>query len=244
MSVGVFDGVHRGHQALIKRILDHDKSFLPVIITFRQNHKNSRPVYLGDITSFRQKIAIFEEMGVAVTVIADLSESFRRLSGAEFFRLLWERGKMGFLAVGSNFRCGYKQDTDASVIQKLHNGKEIPSEIVETLTEDGETISSNRIRQTIHNGKLREAVSMLGRPFTIDLSAADIDEPENLNDDLICHSSNLGYVLPPPGKYGVKLHEKNSGSKQTEILIEKGFIRIPPLLDLKGGRGFCLEFML
>ena len=227
MSVGVFDGVHRGHKILIERILNQNQCLLPVIITFRQNHKNSSSAYLGNITSFRQKTAIFESMGVAVTVVADLSQSFRRLSGKEFFRLLWERGKMGFLAAGNNFRCGHDLDTDSSKIYKIHADQGIPCNIVETITEDGVPISSNRIREAIHHGKLREAESMLGRPFILDITGTEFVQPENPNDDMVYHTARLDSVLPPPGKYNVLLHEENCGSKQIEIQIEKALIRIP-----------------
>ena len=238
MSVGVFDGVHRGHKALIERILYRKNQSLPVVVTFRQNHKTSRPVYFGNISSFRQKTAIFESMGVAVTIVADLSESFRRISGTEFFRLLWERGKMGFLAIGSNFRCGFNQDTDAELIQKINASQGIPTEIVQTLTEDNEPISSNRIRRIIHDGKLREAAVMLGRPFTLDVDSESFSEAGNSS--TVLDIARLGFVLPPPGKYKVLLHVKNGGSKQVQIQIEEEQIHIPAF---SGGQNIQLEFI-
>jgi riboflavin kinase/FMN adenylyltransferase len=172
MTVGIFDGVHRGHQALIERIIQYDKGFLPVIITFKNNDKKQSHSQIGDILSFGQKMCIFESLGVAVTVTAELKESFMSMKGADFLSILRERGKMGFLAIGSNFRCGAGRDTDAPMIQKLNAQAGISTEIIEVLTEEGEAISSSRIRSAIAQGRLKEAEAMLGRPFTLNISDA------------------------------------------------------------------------
>ena len=233
VTVGVFDGVHRGHKALIERVLSHRA--LPVIITFRQNHKNARPSYHGDITSFRQKTALFAGLGVAVTVAADLTDSFRHMSGEEFFGRLRERARTGFIAVGRNFRCGYRQDTGADIIRQINEREGVPTEIVETLTESGAPISSSRIREAVFGGKLEEAAVLLGRPYSLDLS----DAPENTRTaagELVYDS--CGCVLPPPGLYTVMLHAKTGESRRAQIRIEDGTIRIPqPGPD-------CIEFIL
>ena len=214
MTVGVFDGVHRGHRALIERVLTFDPRALPVIITFRQNHKKRNPAYPGDINSFRQKIALFESLGISLVVAADLNVSFRHMGGAEFLGLLRERGNMRFLAVGSNFRCGYHLDTDASGIKDMNAREWIPTDIVETLTEDGEVISSSRIRKAIFQGKLGEAQAMLSRPHILDLG------------------DGAGQVLPPPGSYGVKFHERDGSSRAGKIEIEQGgIVDAPPTAE-------------
>ncbi|MDR0312289.1 MAG: FAD synthetase family protein [Treponema sp.] len=171
MTVGIFDGVHRGHRALIERIIQYDK-YLPVIITFKNNDKKPSNSQIGDILNFGQKMRIFECLGVAVTVSAELNESFMSMKGADFMSILRERGKMGFLAIGSNFRCGAGRDTDAHKIQKLNAQAGVSTEIIEVLTEDGEAISSSRIRNAIAQGRLKEAEAMLGRPFALNVSDA------------------------------------------------------------------------
>ena len=245
VTVGVFDGVHRGHRELIQRITLCGQ--MPVVVTFRNNHKKPGHSYPGDITRFGQKAALFESMGAAVTVAADLSESFRRMSGADFFRLLRERGNMGFLAVGSNFRCGHNLDTDAPMIQQLNAAHGIPVDIVETLTEEGLPISSSRIRKAIAQGNLAEAAVMLGRPFAIDLSGADIMPHKNSCTDIVCRIADLGYVLPPPGRYAVLIYGENCAGKQAQIQIEDGLLRLPAVQAFSRGRdirhGIRVEFV-
>jgi riboflavin kinase/FMN adenylyltransferase len=160
-TVGVFDGVHRGHQALIERILSHNANYVPVIFTFRENHKTED----ADIQSFQQKLANFKRLGVKITVVIDFTESFRRMQGIEFLETLFKHGSIGFFAAGSSFRCGFQLDTDAAAIQKFFNSRDIPVEIVPEVTEGSLPISSSRIRKCINGGDLQLAETMLGRQY-------------------------------------------------------------------------------
>ena len=160
VTVGIFDGVHRGHQALIERVVSHNQNYIPVIFTFRHNHKTQDAVQ-----SFQQKLAIFERLGVKITVVIDFTESFRRLPGNEFLETVFKHGSIGFFAAGSGFRCGYQLDTDAAAIQNFFNSRRIPAEIVPEVTEGSLPISSSRIRTCISGGDLQLAETMLGRPY-------------------------------------------------------------------------------
>jgi riboflavin kinase/FMN adenylyltransferase len=230
MTIGVFDGVHRGHRVLIDRIVRHDDSSVPVIITFRRNHKKSGrgQDYAGDISSFRQKSSLMESLGVALILVVDFSESFRRLPGLEFIRLLEEHGNMGFFAVGSNFRCGYRLDTDAQAIQRTNALRGIPTDIVEALIEGSSPISSSRIRSAVAAGNLREAAAMLGCNYTADIFDAAVRSGDS---GLTWDPASRGRVLPPPGRYPALLRGKNGSdgesSPQMEVLIEGGILRIP-----------------
>jgi len=211
VTIGVFDGVHRGHQSLIEKVVSHNAQkadSVPVVIAFRQNHKGKKNAH--NIQTFRQKTAMFERLGVKITLVIDFTESFRHMAGLEFLEILLKHGRVGFFAVGTDFRCGYRLDTDASAIQKFFVSHNIPVEVVPDVMEDSLPISSSRIRSAITGGNLHKAQTMLGYPYTIDLAA--------LQD----------IVLPPPGRYQVLLREKpeEAGTK-TEVFIESGNIRIP-----------------
>jgi riboflavin kinase/FMN adenylyltransferase len=219
-----------GHQALIERAVRHDSRSVPVIVTFRQNHKKAGAGqgYAGDILSFRQKTTPLESLGAAFILIIDFSESFRRLPGLEFFRLLEEHGNTGFLAVGSNFHCGYRRDTDTPVIQRMNALRGIPTDIVESLTEGSRPISSSRVRASVAVGNLRKAAAMLGRNYTVDVSGSLVPPTGS---GIAWDIAFLGRVLPPPGRYPGLLHGKRVPSGQVslmaEALIEPGIIRVP-----------------
>jgi riboflavin kinase/FMN adenylyltransferase len=182
MTVGIFDGVHIGHQALIKRIVSHNadcrgasrdashdacscsdtpEKKTPVVVTFRENHKTEEDT--GNIQSFEQKAAMLEKLGVEILLVIDFTESFRRMSGIEFLEILLLHGNIGFFAVGSEFRCGYQQDTNAQAIRDFFVSRNIPVEIVPEVMEGSLPVSSSRIRNAIAHGDLQLAEKMLGR---------------------------------------------------------------------------------
>lgn len=158
MTVGVFDGVHLGHQSLIEKIVARNKSFTPVVVTFRQNYKNS-----GSIQTFRQKAEMLESLGVEILIVVDFTEQFMCVEGLRFLEILLEHGNIGFFAAGSNFRCGYKLDTGAPEIRDFFASKKIPVEIVSEVTENSSPISSSRIRASLAAGDIPQAEKMLGR---------------------------------------------------------------------------------
>jgi len=176
MTVGIFDGVHIGHQALLKRIVSHNAGIkpvgetpmgikpvgeTPVVVTFKQNHKNES----GNIITFKQRLDIFESMGIQITVVIDFTEEFKKMTGMEFLNILLERGNIGFFAVGSGFRCGYQQDTDAQMIKDFFTSHNIPAEIIPKVMEGDLPVSSSRIRSAISAGDIELAQKMLGRTY-------------------------------------------------------------------------------
>jgi len=172
MTVGIFDGVHLGHQALLKRVVSYNADFIPVVITFKDNHKTAiseeRDNY-KDIQSFKERIEKFESLGIQITIVVDFNEEFKHMTGIEFLKLLLNHGNVGFFAAGSNFRCGFKLDTDAEAIKKFfasHNVcAEIVSDVCYPLDNSGSSqpISSSRIREAIAAGNIELAEKMLER---------------------------------------------------------------------------------
>jgi riboflavin kinase/FMN adenylyltransferase len=161
MTVGVFDGVHRGHQALIERVVSHNINYTPVIITFRENHKTGNRDR-KDIHGFRERLLMFEKLGIQIVIIADLTEKFRRMPGIDFLEIILKRGRIGFFAAGSDFRCGYHLDTDTQAIQKFFASHNIPAGIVPQVMEGSLPVSSSRIREAIAEGHTELAEKMLG----------------------------------------------------------------------------------
>ena len=160
MTIGVFDGVHRGHQSLIQRVVSHNASYVPAIITFRENHKNSEKT---NIQTFEERLEIFEQLGVEITLAIDFTESFRRMKGSEFLKILFKRGGVCFFAVGKSFRCGCDLDTSADDIKNFFASRGVQTEIVPEVTEGSLPVSSSRIRAAIANGDFQLAQKMLGR---------------------------------------------------------------------------------
>ena len=162
MTVGIFDGVHRGHKALLERIVLHNADYSPVVITFLENHKVMNNEQ-RDIQSFRQRLEIFEKLGIQITIVIDFSEQFRQMPGKEFLEIILKRGNAGFFAAGNNFRCGCGLDTCAAAIQEFFAARSIPAEIIPEVMEGSLAVSSSRIREAIASGDTALAKAMLGR---------------------------------------------------------------------------------
>ena len=181
VTVGVFDGVHLGHQALIRRICTppskpvtqnpHSSfliphSLLPTVVTFKQNPINVlKPgSFSGDILTLDQKLHILESLGVQMTVLIDFSTEFSKINGRDFINLLLDNRPVKLVVLGVNFRCGCGLDTGAEEIRGIASAKGVETEVVRPVTDGGLPVSSSRIRELIAAGRTAEAEKLLGRP--------------------------------------------------------------------------------
>ena len=231
MTIGVFDGVHRGHQELIRRAVHFDKALVPTVITFRENPKFVLypDKFLGNITSLKEKLEIFAASGIAQAVLIDFSGNFSKLGGKEFIDLLKNRGNLRYLVIGSNFRCGHQLDTGAELIKSMNEADGIPTEIVNPVTAGGERVSSSRIRTAILSGDLVGARLLLGRNFKIDVSSMSTTPGDG---GIIFNVSASGQIMPPQGRYPVLLFPLNSNEGiRSEVIIRTGGIFIPSILN-------------
>lgn len=224
MTIGVFDGVHRGHRSLMEKIVRQGPN--PTAVTFRQSPKQVINPGLagGTILSLSQKLSIFEGLGIFQTILIDFSENFSRLKGQEFIDLLITRGNLTYLVIGSNFRCGYRLDTDAARIKRCIEARGIKTEVVSPVLDGAYPVSSSRIRQAITEGDLARARSALGRNVAIDLGGMAAEQGEA---GLIFNIAAQGRVVPPDGRYAVVVYGINREREKTEIRIKQGKICIP-----------------
>jgi riboflavin kinase/FMN adenylyltransferase len=221
MTIGVFDGVHRGHQALIGRITG--RGLQPVIVTFTKNPKSLRHNWEGEIYTLDRKLAIFDQLGVALTILIDFSPNFSKLNGKDFIRILRDRGRLRFLAVGSNFRCGYRLDTDAAAIGAMHS-EDLETEVLPPVLSGVSPVSSSRVRAALKAGNLAAAAELLGRNFDLDTGGL-FPVPER--GGVLFDPGRR--ILPPEGSYRILVHERDgsSGGIGAEVVLKGGKIFIP-----------------
>ena len=167
VTIGVFDGVHLGHQALIRRICSPPASPppLPTVVTFRQNPlKTLMPsAFPGDILSLEQKLGIMEALGVQLAVLIDFTEKFSRINGRDFVGLLLDSRPVKLIALGRNFRCGHGLDTGVGEIQGMAEARGVEIWIAQPVMDEGQPVSSSRIRQALAAGRKSEAERLLAR---------------------------------------------------------------------------------
>jgi riboflavin kinase/FMN adenylyltransferase len=230
-AIGVFDGVHRGHIALINKVRS---SGIPAVITFRQNPKQILgPLsFRGDVYSLRQKLSVFEEYGVSVAVLIDFSGNFSKITGRVFIDLLKGRSDLAFLAVGADFRCGRHLDTDAAALKNMTSRVGIRTEVIPPVMEGRHPVSSSRIRAAVASGDLKSAALLLGRPFGIDLS----DLPSSVSDGMRIFDAGAAMrITPPSGLYPALVFGAGNGTEKgirIDVSVQDGKIGIPR--DLSG----------
>jgi FAD synthase len=163
MTAGVFDGVHRGHQALLRKIVS--SGYDPVVVTFR-NHPRSvlapgnAP---GLLITVEERLKIFEKEGVRAVILIDFSKRFSILTGEAFLYVLWRNASLAYMAIGPTFRCGHRGAEDAAAVVRFNAARGVRTEIVEPVRERGLAISSSRIREALAAGDTALAECMLGR---------------------------------------------------------------------------------
>ena len=164
VTVGVFDGVHRGHQSLIRQVCA--SPYLPTVVTFKQNPQQIlKPgAFGGDIMTLEEKLRVFEVLGVQLTVLIDFSAEFSKISGRAFIDLLLNR-PVKLIALGRNFRCGHGLDTGAEEIRSLAGAQGVEVCVMPPVMDEGQPVSSSRIRQALAAGRQAEAERLLNRSY-------------------------------------------------------------------------------
>ena len=168
LTIGVFDGLHIGHRALISRIRA-EESCIPTVVTFRENPMKtiSRNRSALDIFSLAGKLAFLEALGVELSVLIDFSPEFSMINGRDFIGLLLGCHPVKLIAVGENFRCGQGSDTGATEIRHLAETRGVETWIAPPVMDEGQPVSSSRIRQALAAGRGAEADRLLGEPIII-----------------------------------------------------------------------------
>ena len=198
LTVGVFDGLHLGHRALVGQILGRS-GLSSLVLTFRENPKRilSPRTHGGELSSLGQKLELIESMGADFCALIDFSGDFSKLAGRRFLSILRDRGGMRFLAVGANFRCGRDLDVGVAEIGAFCEGSSVGFEVVPAVRWAGHPVSSSRVRKAVAEGRIEDANAMLGRPYEIDLR----DSPQAEGAGAWCRSQ----VKPPAGAYEAEL---------------------------------------
>jgi len=172
LTIGNFDGVHRGHQALIEQLkLEGQKLGAPVMVMIFE--PQPLELFAGDkasarLTSLRDKAKYLAECGVDYLLCVRFEPRFAaNMAQAFISQLLVEKLGIKFLTVGDDFRFGAGRQGDFPLLQKA--GAEYGFEVISTQTfrEGGNRISSTAIRDALRDDDLALAETLLGHPFSI-----------------------------------------------------------------------------
>jgi len=172
LTIGNFDGVHRGHQALFRKSRERAEKLggETVVITFHPHPLQVLAPGEGPffITSHERKLELIALCGVDVAVVVPFSREFAQMSAGDFVKTLLV-GRIGpkAIIVGEDYRFGYNREGDTEFLQRMGDKYGFTVETVSGVQMDGTVVSSTLIRQFIQEGDLREASRLLGRPYEI-----------------------------------------------------------------------------
>ena len=172
LAIGSFDGIHLGHQAILRSVAARARALgaVPTALTFDPSpRKVLRPETASpQISTIGQRLAGFSALGLEAAVVLPFTLELSRLAPDEFVqRILLRNLRIKALFVGENFRFGHKQAGDVSLLRKLgaENGFEVV--VLPPVICRGEVVSSTLIRKEIAGGDVARAARLLGRHFVL-----------------------------------------------------------------------------
>jgi riboflavin kinase/FMN adenylyltransferase len=173
VTIGVFDGVHRGHQRIVERAAQVGKQRgLPVVVITFDPHPDevtrpgSHPPFLS---SARRRAELLSGLGADAVCVLPFTLEFSRLAPDDFVRtVLVERMHAAAVVVGEDFRFGHKAAGDVQLLAKLGEKYEFTTEGMPLLVAGDTTISSTSIRHMLAEGDVAAAARALGRPHRVE----------------------------------------------------------------------------
>ena len=172
ITVGVFDGVHLGHQYLLSKLveLSRKQKLLSGVVTFNQHPQQvlKPQTRLSFLTDLDQKTSLLKNEGVDAVIILSFTPQVAQLTAREFVQLLKQYLRMRGLVIGPDFTLGRNREGDAQALSKLGQEMDFKLSVVEAAKIDGEVISSTAIRNALARGDINRVSKLTGRPFSLE----------------------------------------------------------------------------
>jgi len=215
-AIGIFDGVHRGHQKILKRLVREaarSRTRALVITFFPHPRKVLNPKSkIPSLISLKHRIGLIKDLGVDFFVVIKFTKSIARMAPEDFIqKILIERLNIKMLVVGKSFLFGSKGKGNFNLLKKASRIYGFKLFGVESVKLKGLAISSTRIRKKIEIGDLKNAALMLGRPVTV---LGTVARGRGIGKKIGFPTANIDphhEAIPPSGVYAVdvKIHKKN-----------------------------------
>lgn len=170
LTIGSFDGVHLGHQKLIRKLVQtaRENNTESIVCTFRPHPRVVlRPTEPHHrLFDYRDQVEMMTELGVDILVEEKFSKDFSLMSAEEFLQnYILKHFKPVHIVVGYDFNFGRSRVGNADFLQKFCQENNIKLTVVEAHTHDEQIVSSSLIRQLLEHGQVKKASEFLGRPY-------------------------------------------------------------------------------
>lgn len=198
VSLGKFDGIHRGHRLLLEQILKEEG--ISTVFTFEG--MQGEQIYTEE-----EKRLILQQMGIQREVIFPFTEENKKMSPEQFVHeILWDKMDARFICVGEDFRFGSKRAGDVQYLRKECKERGCRLHVYPKLEDEQRVISSTVIRELIREGDMKRAAKLLGEPWFF---LGMVQHGRALGRDMGMPTANIvpqeGKILPPYGVYTARV---------------------------------------
>ena len=205
LTVGVFDGVHRGHQEIINRLTAgaHTAGAPAVVLTF-DPHPAS---VLGDrdikgLTTPDERAELIGDLGVDVVITERFTRELSSVTAQDFMRRLASRLGLRRLLIGYDFALGKGREGNAARLTEIGSELDYAVEVVPAVSDESGVVSSTEIRKLVSTGNVAEAARLMGRPYRL---RGPVIHGDGRGKRINVPTANIGYprekVIPANGIY-------------------------------------------
>lgn len=202
-TIGNFDGVHLGHQAILQRLKDTAASqqLKTAVMFFEPQPKeffasvNEQITAPARISSWQEKADLLAALGIDFVILANFDQAFREQTAQDFAEKL-QQLNVKHILVGDDFRFGHDRSGDASYLMQAG----FCVDKLDTVLLDAQRISSTRIRQCLANGELAQAATLLGRGYSI---TGVVEYGDQIGRTIDFPTANVALNRPTPCLHGI-----------------------------------------
>jgi riboflavin kinase/FMN adenylyltransferase len=209
VGIGMFDGVHLGHQQVLKQALADARQHngISLAVTFDRHPATilNPPKAPRLIYSLPQKLREIEALGLDAILLIPFTSEFSRIPGEHFIRdLASSLRQLYSISVGNSFSFGHQRSGNVDLLKSLGQSLHFQVRPIAAVSLAGHVVSSTRIRECISVGDLHAASQMLGRSYSI---SGKVSHGDNLGAKIGTPTANIdisGLVTPPNGVYAAQ----------------------------------------
>jgi riboflavin kinase / FMN adenylyltransferase len=211
ISVGNFDGLHLGHQKIIREVIERARAARAIasVLTFDPHPvKVLRPAQAPPLVeTLAQRLERFASSGLEAALVLRFDPALAALPAEEFVQsILVEEMRTEAILVGRNFRFGHRQQGNVAILEDMGRRLGFAVQIVDPVVVHGEVVSSTAVRRSVAEGRVADAAKLLGRPFAL---TGEIQPGAGRGSTILFPTLNLApeqELLPKTGVYVTETH--------------------------------------